>query len=1098
MKKNLLIAIFTLLIATLGFSQTKKTQKTKTTVSTVKSTVASQKVALNSTVKPDAETLELRKKHENFLKNSPFKKTINLSKDQRKELGIPPNKYYEMEWELTMNPETGRPTIGNIELVRRLLQTEKKQQLAEGRTPGDASDNNWIERGPNNVGGRVRAVMFDPNDATNETVYAGGVSGGLWKNSNISSASSQWTRVNIPENLAVSCITYDPNNSNVFYIGTGESYVGGDVNGDGVWKSSNGGASWTHVFGGITGPTAFQSSTNVTINSPGSIAGDYVCYPTNPANFGVAVTTPITANIVLVNDGSGTPTLACSGTITNASAISGKIALIRRGSCTFVEKVKLAQDAGAIGVIMMNNVPGQPIPMGGTDASITIPSIMISQENGNIIETAVNSGTVNGTLNPTTTGGFTGNLVPGIQFINSIKVRNNGGTSEIYVAAGDSFYGDANATTFLTGPQYGTYKSTDNGSTWNEVSLPLTAEGNKHCPNDIEIGADNKVWISTTRSTLFGNGGGKVFSSPDGITFTEKYAVTNGRRTQIAVSKTDANKIYILAELGQLSTTTPNIESTIIKTTNGFTSTTTMPIPVDGITSTRFTNYGFTGQQAFYDLMLEIDPTNDQTVYVGGIDLFKTTNGATSWSQISESNGSIAQYVHADQHGLAFGNSSSTKLLFGCDGGTFFSANSGTTISERNNGLNITQFVSVGVSPTTNGMTGDNFVAGAQDNGSQMFLNSPNTIAGSTKVQGGDGGHCMFDQDGTDRYRITNYVYNQSINLFNYATNNSRVINSESTTNGAFYSPMTLDSNLDILFSDYTATTPTYQIRRYKNLKTGTVNKTLLTNALLTSRPTALTVSKYTTTSTTLLVGTLSGKLYKLTNADNALAGLITWSEITGPAFVGSISDIEYGASENEILVSFHNYNVVSIWYTNDGGATWQNKEGNFPDIPVKAILKNPINANEVIIGTELGVWFTNSFNTSSPTWYQSYNGMSNVKVTDLDVRNDNVVYAATYGRGVFSGAFTSTTLGTTDFNSEKAISVFPNPTNGELNIKIKDYSGKVNYTVYDVNGRAVFKDNDSNFTTQKQLNLGQLTKGIYIVQITTDTLNVSERIILK
>ena len=49
---------------------------------------------------------------------------------------------------------------------------------------------------------------------------------------------------------------------------------------------------------------------------------------------------------------------------------------------------------------------------------------------------------------------------------------------------------------------------------------------------------------------------------------------------------------------------------------------------------------------------------------------------------------------------------------------------------------------------------------------------------------------------------------------------------------------------------------------------------------------------------------------------------------------------------------------------------------------------------DEVIIGTELGVWYTNTFNTASPIWVQSYNGMSNVKVTDLDLRNDNVVYA--------------------------------------------------------------------------------------------------------
>jgi len=81
----------------------------------------------------------------------------------------------------------------------------------------------------------------------------------------------------------------------------------------------------------------------------------------------------------------------------------------------------------------------------------------------------------------------------------------------------------------------------------------------------------------------------------------------------------------------------------------------------------------------------------------------------------------------------------------------------------------------------------------------------------------------MFDQ-GTDNYFITNYVYNQRIN-YRTTAGATRVINTETTSNGAFICPMALDSGKDILFSDYTVpgTTPVYGIRRYTNLKTGTV-----------------------------------------------------------------------------------------------------------------------------------------------------------------------------------------------------------------------------------------------------------------------------------
>jgi photosystem II stability/assembly factor-like uncharacterized protein len=1042
----------------------------------------------------------LRKKHEEFLNNSPFKKTKNLSKKERKALGIPPNKYYEQEWELSIDPATGRPLTENLAELKKRLKNERDQALLNGRTPGDGTDNNWVERGPDNVGGRVRAVMFDPNDATFETVYAGGVSGGLWKNTNISNSNSVWARVNIPDNLAVSSITVDPNNSNIFYVGTGESYVSGDVNGNGVWKTTDGGVSWMNIFGGITGPTTFEVATVITVNSPVSVAGNYTCYPTTA--FGPAITTPITSHIVLVSDGTALPTEGCNA-LTNGASVNGKIALIRRGTCPFVQKIINAQNAGAIAVIMMNNVPGTPTPMGGTDSTIMIPSVMISKEDGDALVAALGSGNVNSTLNPTSPGGFTGLLVPGQQHINDIKVRNNGGVSEIYVAAGDTFYSSANQATYLGGPGYGLYKSVNGGTSWTEISLPLTSGGNKYSPNDIEIAADNKIWLSTTRSTLYRDGGGVIFSSTDGVSFTQAHTIVDGRRTQIAVSKTSPNKVYVLAELGNTNAVG------LYSTSNGFSTVSTLGLPADADSGV---GADFTRGQAFYDLMLEVDPNNDQVVYTGGIDLFKSTNGGTSWSQFSHWYGGFGyQEVHADQHGMAFAPGSSTKMLFGNDGGVYFSNNSGTTTSARNKGLNITQFYSVGVSPTAavSGLPGNEyFAAGAQDNGTQYFANAVAGINSSVESQGGDGAFTMFDQ-GADKYYISNYVYNESINLQPLPTSSvsAKVIdNDNNANNGAFIAPMVLDSNLDLLYSDYTSAAGVFQIRRYGNLKGGgNATRTTFSNVLLRSAPTAFAVSPYTTTATVLLVGTRLGKLYKIPTANtytgnSATTG--TWFEITGPSFVGSISDVEFGASENEIFVTMHNYNVVNIWYTKDGGATWLNKEGNFPDIPVKAILPNPLKnsggfATEVIIGTDLGVWYSNNFDTATPSWSQSYNGMSNVKVTDLDMRNDNMVYAATYGRGVFSGMFTSTTLSSLDFSQSSNVKMYPNPANDLVNISISNYVGDLKVDLFDINGRLV-KTKSIDFSGNYSLDLNGLTTGVYIVKLSGSDLNYSEKIVIN
>ena len=1081
MKNKLLVSILSLLFVASGFSQSEK-----------KVTEINASIKKNEKEKPSKKIVELRKKLAYYQDHSPFLKTKNATQPNDRPNGVPPNKYYENEWELTMNPVLGRPTPENLEVIRKELLEERQRLLASGRVPGDAVDNSWVERGPTNVGGRTRAIMFDPNDPTRETVFAGGVSGGLWKNTAISNSGSIWTRVNIADNLNVSCLAFDPNNTNIFYVGTGESYTAGDVGGNGVWKSINRGVTWTRVLGGVSGATTFESASNVTVNSPSGAAGNYPCFPN--LSFGPTITAPLTSNIVLVSDGSATPTIGCVG-FTNAAAVNGKIALIRRGSCTFAVKVLNAQTAGAIAVIIMNNVPGPPAAIGGTDTSITIPSVMISQADGDRLEAALASGAVNVTLNPSTNGSITGSLVPGIQHINKIVVRNNGGVSEVLVAAADSYYGAANSTTYMGSDTYGIYKSINGGSTWAPLNMPLTSNQNKYCPNDIEISADNKIWVSTKNSFAFSEGGGKVFCSSDGgSTFIEKYTVTGnggGERVEIETSATNPNLIYVLAQLNQ-ATSTDGVEVQIIKTTDAFATSTIMPLPVGN--ETRETTYGFTGGQAWYNLMIECDPSNDQTVYVGGIDLYRSNDGGNSWTTISN----WTTNVHSDQHGMTFKPGNSNIAVFGNDGGVYYGGSLSTAtissgIDSRNNGFNVTQFYTVGVGPTSIG-SGDYFVAGAQDNGSQYFGGVSTGENASIEVQGGDGAASMFDQ-GTDNYFITNYVYNQRIN---YRTTGgaTRVINSETTSNGAFISPMALDTSRDILFSDYTVpgATPVYGIRRYTNLKSGTVGKTTLTNTtLITSSPTALNVSKYSTAATTLLVGFRNGKVLISANAN---AATVTWTDITGPSFVGSVSDVEFGQSENDIFVTFHNYNVVSIWYSSDRGLTWQNKEGNLPDLPVKCILQNPLKLNEVIVGTDLGVWYTTTFNTASPVWFQSYNGMSNVKVTDMDLRNDNAVYASTYGRGVFSGLFTSGTLANEDFSNKKGIVISPNPSNGLFTINSNQYAGKVSIQVVDLNGREVYSTKNELFNSEKTIDLKSVESGIYVLRISGEDLNYSQKII--
>ena len=118
----------------------------------------------------------------------------------------------------------------------------------------------------------------------------------------------------------------------------------------------------------------------------------------NAATFGAALTTGgVTAGAIVVNDGVSTTTDGCETPFVNAAQLVGKIAVIDRGICAFNLKALNAQNAGAIGVILANNVAGALAP-GGTDPSITIPVIGITQADGTALKAAISGGTTTVTL----------------------------------------------------------------------------------------------------------------------------------------------------------------------------------------------------------------------------------------------------------------------------------------------------------------------------------------------------------------------------------------------------------------------------------------------------------------------------------------------------------------------------------------------------------------------------------------------------------------------------------------------------------------------------------------------------------------------------
>ena len=111
----------------------------------------------------------------------------------------------------------------------------------------------WVDRGPGNVPGRTRGLIIVPEDPSGQTWLAGSASGGIWKTTN---GGISWVNKtpNLP-NLATTVLALSESNPDIIYAGTGESFSNlGAVNGDGMFKSVDGGDTWTHL----------ESTTNIT------------------------------------------------------------------------------------------------------------------------------------------------------------------------------------------------------------------------------------------------------------------------------------------------------------------------------------------------------------------------------------------------------------------------------------------------------------------------------------------------------------------------------------------------------------------------------------------------------------------------------------------------------------------------------------------------------------------------------------------------------------------------------------------------------------------------------------------------------------------
>ncbi|MGF2413390.1 T9SS type A sorting domain-containing protein [Ferruginibacter sp.] len=576
-------------------------------------------------------------------------------------------------------------------------------------------------------------------------------------------------------------------------------------------------------------------------------------------------------------------------------------------------------------------------------------------------------------------------------------------------------------------------------STWTNI----TPTGLDPRVPDIELSSTGRLHITCGYyNTATASSGYRYTDNPATVSSTTWTSPATTFPTQYNVDlASNGNTLYALPSTSAFEVTT------IYKSTNGganWAATGTTP--------------AFTSGQAWYCMAVAVDPANANNVIVGSLDCYKTTNGGTSWTKISEWVGTTGQYVHADQQIITW--RSNNQVLIGCDGGVHYSANGGTTITDRNQGLRIKQFYAVANHPTSTNY----FLAGAQDNGVHQMNNA--TIGASVEVTGGDGAFVHIDQN-QGQYQWGSYVYNQ----YRRSTNSGSTWTSVnySSSAGRFINPTDYDDVNNIMYASGVANA----FVRWSNPQTGSTFTSVTMSGLSSGKVSAVKVSPYTN-HTVFFGGGGSGitpSLIKATaaNATPAFTSIIGTGMTTASA---NISCIELGTTEQNIIVVYSNYGVNNVWVTSNGGTTWTAIDGNLPDMPVRWAMFYPGDNTKAIIATETGIWQTSLINGASTVW-DPETGFPNVRVDMLQYRaSDGLLSAATHGRGLFTTTIgAAPSCGTVTGLAASAI------TTTTATVSWATLSGALNYDVdYKLNSSGTWT-NAATATTSLSVALSGLTQ---------------------
>ena len=581
---------------------------------------------------------------------------------------------------------------------------------------------------------------------------------------------------------------------------------------------------------------------------------------------------------------------------------------------------------------------------------------------------------------------------------------------------------DPNNDSILTAAtSQGVMKTTDAGESWDTIAN-VALKDIEFKPGNAEI-----MYGSTSGNPT------KIYRSIDsGKTWTESLSLT-GRRTELAVSNDNPDVVYAV-----VANTSDGLKGVYRSTNSGenfslvYSDKNLLGWEYDGSEP---------GGQGWYDLTIVADPNYADTVFVGGVNTWRSVDGGNSWKIVNHWKGDAGTpTVHADKHAMEYQNG--TSVLFeGNDGGIYRTTDNGDTWEDLTNGMVISQIYKLATAQSDT----DIVINGLQDNGTKLYHKGD-----WYDIIGGDGMDCMIDYKDSDIQYGTQYY--GAVYRTQDGWDSGSKITPSGATDGAWVTPFAMHpENSETIYGGYT------NLWKSKN-RGDSWSEISDVNSNYKIRSISISESdpKYI----------YMADPYNIWMTED---GGSNWIEISEglPLSEATITNIEVDYNNSKVVwVSLGGYNANNIYKTTDGGSTWANISAGLPSLPVLDVIQDNSQSESTVLyaGTDVGVYKK----VDDEEWTIFSNQLPNVIVNDLAIYYDNdqgnnVLRAATYGRGLWetpivnesfvtnpsvsqTDAFVNSTEMTWNFNSDNDTVLLANSDDGTFSAP----SSSVNYNNVD------------------------------------------------